>query len=118
MNVRFLKWVPVVDQDRCNGCARCVEACGPKSLEIVNLKATLAWPESCGSEEHCVKPCPEGAILMGWVELDGDKTKGKWQADVVFDDAPKKSAPSGKTVCPSSHARHRKMHSEHHVSPE
>lgn len=88
MNVTYFKWVPVVDRERCTGCARCVEACGPKSLELVNLLATLALPDTCGSEEHCISPCPEQAIHMEWMELDGEKAVGKWRADVSIDPVP------------------------------
>ncbi|MBI2950006.1 MAG: 4Fe-4S binding protein [Verrucomicrobia bacterium] len=74
--------MPVVDEDLCTGCAACVEACGPKSLEIVDRVAVLVRPDTCGSEEHCIAPCPTTAIQMAWVEMDGDKNRGKWRAEL------------------------------------
>ncbi len=82
MSARYVKWLPVIDDELCTGCGRCVEACGPKSLQIVNLTAMLVRPGACGSEEHCIDPCPEGAIRMDWRELGGDKDRGKWRAEV------------------------------------
>ncbi len=79
MSIKTLKWVPVIDEERCTGCNRCVEACGPKSLEVRNGVAVLARPDTCGSEEHCIKPCPEEAIRMAWVQYEGNRARGRWQ---------------------------------------
>ncbi len=82
MSTRYLKWLPVVDEDLCTGCGRCIEACGPKCLEMTGSVAQLLAPEACGSEEHCIGPCPESALRMAWLETDGDKCHGKWRAEV------------------------------------
>lgn len=73
------KWVPVIDPGRCTGCNRCVEACGPKSLELVDGIAVLAHPDTCGSEEHCIAPCQEGAIHMAWLPINGELSVGQWR---------------------------------------
>lgn len=74
------KWLPVIDTDMCTGCQLCVEACGPRCLEIVNNVAVLTKPGICGSEEHCIAPCPIGVIHMEWVRTDGDQKIGRWKA--------------------------------------
>jgi len=73
------KWLPVVDPETCTGCGICVEACGPRSLSIIDNLAVLTNAESCGSEEHCIEPCPEQAIRMAWLPWKGDKDVGKWR---------------------------------------
>lgn len=73
------KWVPVVDEDICDGCGVCVEACGPRCLEIVDGVSVLTRPDACGSEEHCIAPCPQACINMAWVPMDGDRSVGKWK---------------------------------------
>jgi Na+-translocating ferredoxin:NAD+ oxidoreductase RNF subunit RnfB len=82
MSAYFLKWMPAVDEDLCIGRAASVEACGPKSLELQDRVAVLARPDTCGSEEHCISPCPAAAIQMRWMATTGDKTHGKWRAEV------------------------------------
>jgi len=76
--VFYVKWLPVVNEGRCTGCNRCMQACGPNSLEVLNGVAVIARPNTCGSEGHCIQACPEDAIQMGWVELEGDRTRGQW----------------------------------------
>lgn len=76
-----IKWLPIVDLNRCNGCNACVEACGPKSLSIIHGKAVLVNLETCGSEEHCIAPCPVNAIWMEWLPHTGNMDRGKWSTD-------------------------------------
>ena len=77
------KWVPIVDDDLCTGCGACVEACGPRCLELVVGKPLLVRPHDCGSEEHCIAPCQEDAIWMTWLPWEGDHGRGKWKDATV-----------------------------------
>lgn len=74
-----LKWVPVIDAEKCTGCNLCVEACGPKCLTLIDGVAVLSAPDICGSEEHCIPACESGAIRMQWVGTDGDRSRGRWR---------------------------------------
>lgn len=87
MAVKKYKWVPVIAADQCNGCQECVLACGPKCLETIDHVAVLTKPDICGSEEHCIAPCPIGAIRMEWVKMDGNVDwnlkMGKWRIEDI-----------------------------------
>lgn len=76
-----MKWVPVINEELCIGCNRCVLACGPKSLELIDFVAVLVRLDTCGSEEHCIGPCESDAISMAWVEADGNRLRGKWRME-------------------------------------
>lgn len=41
--------------------------------------AVLAFPDTCGSEEHCISACPEDAIQMEWLPFSGDRAVGRWR---------------------------------------
>lgn len=77
-SIKF-KWLPVIDAGICDGCQECILACGPKCLALRNSIAALIDHEACGSEEHCIAPCPVGAIRMEWIEHEGDQERGKWR---------------------------------------
>ena len=72
------KWLPIIVEEKCTGCGLCVEACGPKSLAMAEGIAILAFPDTCGSEEHCISACPEDAIQMAWLPFSGDRAVGRW----------------------------------------
>ncbi|OGX31046.1 MAG: hypothetical protein A2787_01230 [Omnitrophica WOR_2 bacterium RIFCSPHIGHO2_01_FULL_48_9] len=74
------KWLPVVEEGFCNGCQECVLACEPQCLAIQNGAVVLTHPDRCGSEEHCIAPCPIGVIKMDWVEYTGNQSIGKWRS--------------------------------------
>lgn len=73
------KWMPVVDDDTCDGCQLCIQACGPECLELRDELAVLTIPEACGSEEHCIGVCPSDSIHMEWLPWKGDTSRGKWR---------------------------------------
>jgi MinD superfamily P-loop ATPase len=75
---QYDKWLPTIDEELCTLCGVCVEACGPKCLDLGDV-AVLSLPHACGSEEHCIAPCPEKAIRMVWLPLEGDHSVGKWR---------------------------------------
>lgn len=73
------KWMPVIDEDKCTGCALCANACGPECLVMQDSLAVLTLPEACGSEEHCIGLCADDAIHMAWLPWKGDTSRGKWR---------------------------------------
>ena len=75
------KWMPIILEDRCTGCGLCVEACGPRSLAMADAMAVLAFPDTCGSEQHCISACRDDAIQMAWLPFSGNETVGRWRVE-------------------------------------
>jgi len=79
MERQWFKWLPVIDAELCTSCRACVDACGPGCLTIPEQRtAVLTNPDACGSEEHCIAPCPEHCITMEWIPWRGDIGRGVW----------------------------------------
>ncbi|MFW5808545.1 MAG: ATP-binding protein [Spirochaetota bacterium] len=51
-----------IDEDRCNGCGKCVPGCPEGALQIIDGKARLVADYFCDGLGACIGECPEGAI--------------------------------------------------------
>ncbi len=53
-----------IDQEKCNGCGLCVDACHEGALAMVNGKAQLMSESYCDGLGDCLPECPTGAITI------------------------------------------------------
>ncbi|TFG02494.1 MAG: 4Fe-4S dicluster domain-containing protein [Promethearchaeota archaeon] len=53
--------LPVVDRDKCNGCAECITQCPNDAITMVNNKAVIN-PSKCRNCRICEEVCPVNAI--------------------------------------------------------
>lgn len=53
-----------IDQDKCNGCSACAEACHEGAIAMVNGKAKLMRDDYCDGLGDCLPACPTGAITF------------------------------------------------------
>ena len=60
--------VPLIDEEKCTYCRKCVEICRFKAIIVVG-ETTLTFPELCHSCGGCVVVCPEDAITETGREL-------------------------------------------------
>ncbi len=51
-----------IDEDRCNGCGACAEACHEGAIAMVNGRAKLIRDDYCDGMGDCLPGCPAGAI--------------------------------------------------------
>ena len=53
-----------IDQDKCNGCGACAQACHEGAIGMVNGKAVLLRDDYCDGLGDCLPTCPTGAITF------------------------------------------------------
>jgi ferredoxin len=57
-----------IDEDKCDGCGLCAEACHEGAIDIIDGKAKLVRENFCDGFGDCLPNCPTGAITF--VERD------------------------------------------------
>lgn len=53
-----------IDEEKCNGCGACANACHEGAIDMVNGKAKLARENFCDGFGDCLPACPTGAITF------------------------------------------------------
>ena len=53
-----------IDEDKCNGCGACVNACHEGAIGLVDGKAKLLRDDYCDGLGDCLPECPTGAITF------------------------------------------------------
>ena len=51
-----------IDQERCDGCGLCVDACHEDAIAIIDGKATLIRDDYCDGLGNCLPACPVNAL--------------------------------------------------------
>jgi len=59
-----------IDEEKCNGCGLCVDACHEGALKLVDGKAKLVSETYCDGLGNCLPQCPTGAITIEEREAD------------------------------------------------
>ena len=51
-----------IDEEKCNGCCACADACHEGAIEMIDGKARLMREDYCDGLGDCLPACPAGAI--------------------------------------------------------
>lgn len=60
-----------IDEEKCNGCGACAEACHEGAIGMIEGKARLLRDDYCDGLGDCLPVCPAGAITF--VEREADE---------------------------------------------
>ena len=60
--MKMIRQVIKIDEEKCNGCGLCVNACHEGAIGLVHGKAKLMRDDYCDGLVDCLPSCPTGAI--------------------------------------------------------
>ncbi len=88
-----------IDEEKCNGCGLCAEACHEGAIGMVDGKARLLRDDYCDGLGDCLPTCPTGAITF--VEREA----AEYDAEAVANNQKKKDEQPHPFVCPGTRAK-------------
>jgi NAD-dependent dihydropyrimidine dehydrogenase PreA subunit len=59
-----LRNIVKIDEEKCDGCGQCVNACAEGAIKIINGKAKLVSETYCDGLGACLSHCPKDAITI------------------------------------------------------
>lgn len=88
-----------IDEEKCNGCGACAQACHEGAIGMVNGKAKLLRYDYCDGLGDCLPTCPTGAITF--VEREA----AEYDEKAVLENKRKKLAAAMPHGCPGHQLR-------------
>lgn len=109
-----------IDEEKCNGCGLCAEACHEGAIGMVGGKAKLMRDDYCDGLGNCLPVCPTGAITFEEREADAydeaavkarmEEKKAMMQKNEIGEST--ETLPCG---CPGTHSRTIERHEHQHT---
>ena len=100
----MLRKIIHIDEDKCNGCGACANACHEGAIGMVDGKAKLLRDDFCDGLGDCLPACPTGAITF--VEREA----AEYNEAAVKASKAEKSGGTLPCGCPGTHSKRIERH--------
>lgn len=105
----MIRKVVYINQEKCNGCGLCMNACHEGAIGMVGAKARLLRDDYCDGLGDCLPACPTGAITCTVREAAAYDAaavrENKAQEGACPGNRPMTSSPPTKATCSGSELR-------------
>ncbi len=92
---KIYRKIVIIDEEKCNGCGWCIDACVEGALAIVGGKAKLLSETHCDGLGACLGGCPQDAITVE------EREAASFEGEASKHEAPR-AAPAHFAGCPSA----------------
>jgi len=92
-----------INEDLCNGCELCVNACHESAIIMVDGKAKLVSDKYCDGLGDCLPECPTGAIKM--IEREADEYDQEAVDERIENMKKETKVPDLACGCPGTHSK-------------
>lgn len=95
----MLRKIIKIDEEKCNGCSACAQACHEGAIEMINDKAVLTREDYCDGLGDCLPACPMDAISFEVREAPAYNEKA------VLNAKKQRTAPTLPCGCPGTNSK-------------
>jgi len=99
----MLRKIIQIDEEKCNGCGQCANACAEGAIKMINGKAKLVTDSYCDGLGACIGDCPVDAIKI--IEREAEDYNGFGNPEV---------GPHEHYNPEDHHGHHHEHHHDHH----
>jgi len=104
----MIRKIITIDEEKCNGCGLCANACHENAIAMLNGKAKLIRDDYCDGLGNCLPACPTGAISFEEREAadyDEESVKAHQANQIRQADLQQPKSPCSGGGCPGSRAK-------------